>query len=375
MAIRRGKGEGSLYQRKSDGRWVGSFKPEDGSRKYVYGDTRKEAHEKLQKAMRDCQQGKLLANSKQTVRQYLEQWLEQAHHPSIRETTYHEHGILLRVHILPALGHVPLQRLTPQRIQAFYAKKLDEGLSTGYIQTMHAILHKALDNAVKWELVPRNVCDFVTAPRIVRHERQPLTPDQAQQLLQAAKDHRLEALLTVAITTGMRKGELLALRWVDINLNDGSLQVRRTVSYISGKGYIESEPKTQKGRRKIILPPVVLLALKQHQMHQKEARLKAGPGWEEHGLVFCNLYGRYLSAASLTRLFRAILKAAGVPRVRFHDLRHSAATILLSMGIHPKVVQELLGHSNISMTMNTYSHVLPAMQQEAMEKMNKLFGG
>ena len=237
----------------------------------------------------------------------------------------------------------------------------------------HGILHKALDQAVKWKLIARNVCDDVSLPCQARHERQSLIKEQAQTLLEVAKGHRLEGLLTVALATGMRKGELLSLKWQDINFDDMSLQVRRTVGKFKG-GYKESEPKTLSSRRKVMLPQFVIDALKQHRLHQIEARLQVGTVWIDRDLVFCNTNGDYFPLTSLDYQFHKLLQEAGLPRIRFHDLRHSAATILLTMGIHPKLVQELLGHSQIHMTLDTYSHVLPSMQREMMNKLNDVFG-
>jgi integrase len=283
--------------------------------------------------------------------------------------------IVIYKHIIPLLGHIQLQRLTPLQIQSFYAKKLDEGLSAKRVRGFHAVLHRALENAVKWNLVARNVCDLVTPPVPQRHEIQTLTSDQVQRLLQAAREHKLEALLTVAVGTGMRRGELLGLHWQDIDFKTRSLYVRRSVNRIGKFGIVESEPKTQRSRRKITLPAFVIDILKQHQEHQQEMRTKAGMQWRETGIVFCNIYGGYLESSNLHDAFKGLLEKAELPNVRFHDLRHSAATILLGMGVHPKIVQELLGHSTISMTMDIYSHVLPSMQQEMMDKLDDLFKG
>jgi integrase len=370
---RRGHGEGSIYQRK-DGRWAASISLEDRKRKTFYGKTRKEVQEQLKVALREQQQGMLATGPQQSVKHYLEHWLEEVHKPSIRFTTYRGYRIFLNKHILPALGHVQLQKLTPQHVQALYASKLKEGLSAKTVRNMHGLLHKALDNAVRWGIVPRNVCDAVSLPRKTRHEIQPLNRAQAQRLLEAARGHALQGLLTLAVTTGMREGELLALRWQDIDFDTQSLQNRRSMSFIPGKGYVEFEPKTEKGRRKIVLPSFVCEALKQHRLRQLERRLKVGARWQERDLVFCNIYGGFFDPAHLRQRFDKLLRDAGLPDVRFHDLRHSAATILLSMGVHPKVVQELLGHSQIDMTMDIYSHVLPSMQQEAMDKLDDLFG-
>ena len=208
---------------------------------------------------------------------------------------------------------------------------------------------------------------------MTKHEIQTLTQEQAHKLLEAAHGHRLEALLTVAVTTGMRRGELLGLRWQDIDFTNRSLYIRRTANYYPGFGHVENEPKTLRSRRKVVLPQFVIETLKRHRVTQDELRQKVGSAWHDYDLVFCNTLGSYQETQYLGDLLRALLKEAGLPPIRFHDLRHSAATIMLSMGVHPKVVQELLGHSNISMTMDTYSHVLPSMQQEAMDRLNDLF--
>ena len=276
-------------------------------------------------------------------------------------------------HIVPVLGYIQLQRLTPQQVQAFYAMKLDEGLSTKRVRGFHAVLHRALEQAVKWNLIARNVCDLVTPPVPQQHEVQPLTPEQAQRLLQVAREHKLETLLTVAIATGMRRGELLGLHWQDVDFNEGCLYVRRTVGRIGKFGVVLSEPKTKQGRRKIVLPGFVIDALKRHQERQLAMREKAGTQWREKDIVFCNMYGDYLSTTNLQIAFKRLLQSAELPDIRFHDLHHSAATFLAKLGVHPKVVQEIRGHSNISMTMDIYSHVFLSMQQEAMDKLDDLF--
>jgi integrase len=371
----RGHREGSIYRRESDGRWVASLSLEDGGRKYIYGKTRKEAYDKLQKALLEQQQGKLPTGPKQTVKQYLEYWLEEVHKPTIRLSSYVKYRRLIRIHILPALGHVQLQKLSPQQVQSFYKQKSEEGLSPKMVHSIHGVLHKALGNAVRWKLVSSNVCDLLSPPRLVKQEIQPLTPDQARSLIEAARGHRLEGVLVLAITTGMRRGELLALRWQDIDFENKNVQIRRTVDFFAGYGgYIETEPKTAKGRRMIALPPFVIGVLRQRRLAQLELRLKAGAAWEEHDLVFTGLHGNYLNPRYILKLFAQVLQDANLPHLRFHDLRHSAATLLLGMGVHPKVVQEILGHSQIGMTMDTYSHVLPSMQKEAMDKWGDILG-
>jgi integrase len=195
----------------------------------------------------------------------------------------------------------------------------------------------------------------------------------AQKLMQVAKESRVEALIIIAVTTGMRRGELLGLRWNDVDLERGVLHIRRTMNRIPGFGFIENDPKTKAGRRKVTLPDIVVEALKRHREGQEEVKQKLGTRWRGKGLVFCNTVGGFWNPEKMTKVFHKVLDQAGLPYMRFHDLRHSAATILLTMGVHPKVVQELLGHSTIAMTMDIYSHFLPSMQKDAMDKMNDTF--
>lgn len=375
---KRGNGEGSIYQRKSDAKWVGSITLENRKRKVFYGDTRKEVQEKMKVALREQQQGTLVTARQQTLKQYLEDWLENTHKQNIRPRSFERYEEIVRLHIVPAIGNVPLQKLTPQRLQKLYSDKLKEGYSSVTVIAIHNLLHKALDYAVRWELVAQNVCNKVSPPRRVRPEMKSLTPEQVQQLLDAARGHPQEALFILALSTGMRRGELLGLKWQDINFAEGTLQIRRVLSRVPtkmvkelGQSYIEAEPKTEKSRRGIALTDLALEALKDHRKRQSEMKEKAGDAWEEHDYVFCNPIGQHLHPGhdALEQL-KVLLKKAGLPDIRFHDLRHSAATMLLSMGIHPKVVQELLGHSQISMTMDIYSHVLPTMQREAISKLN-----
>jgi len=372
---KRGNGEGSIYRR-SDGRWVGEMTIEGRKRRFVYGKTRKEVQEKLQAALKELQQGIMLqGTARQTLEQFLMDWIENSQKQYVRARTYERYEEIVRLHIVPVLGRHRLQKLSAQHVQAFYAKKLNEGLSATTIGVFHNVLHKALATAVKWGLIPRNVCDLVSPPHAEGFEIKPLTVDQAHLLLAATHGHRLEALFTLALATGMRRGELLALKWQDINFATGTLQIRRILtrvpSKLPGKGFVESEPKTQKSRRSVVVAPFALEALKRHYECQAEAKRKAGAAWQEHDYVFCTSIGTHLHPSKdVLDQLKALLKKAGLPDIRFHDLRHSAATLLLSEGVHPKVVQELLGHSTISMTMDVYSHVLPSMQQDAITRLN-----
>ena len=369
---RRIQGEGSVYQRK-DGRWVAVITTDEGKKKFVYRKTQKEALKELQLANQAKMQGTLITTKDQKLKDFLTQWLTDSAQPNLREKTYIRYGELINLHVLPTLGKITLQKLTPQHLQKLYNKKRQEGYAPQTVQHIHRVLHRALNDAVKWSLVARNVCDLVDTPRVPKLEMRALSPEQSQDLLAAVQGDTLEALYVLALTTGMREGELLALQWKDIDFQNGTLQVRRKISRITNKGFIFSEPKTAKSRRNITLTRMAMESLKQHRIHQNERRLAAGPTWEEYDLIFCNTLGRPIEVGNMIRRsFRPLLQKAGLPIIRFHDLRHSCASLLLAMGVHPKVVQELLGHSQISITLDTYSHVLPSLQGDAITRLETL---
>jgi integrase len=379
MAKRRGNGEGSIYRRKN-GTWEAKITLEDGRRKSIYGKTRKEVQEKLKIALREQQQGTLVTAPQQKLEQFLYNWLDTQKH-RVRPRTYERYEEIVRLHIIPELGHHYVQKLTAQQIEAFYAKKIREGYKPVTVASFHVVLHKAFATAVRWNLVARNVCDLVTPPRGEAVEVQPLSLEQIRKLLAVAvtRGYPMEGLLTLALATGMRRGELLGLKWQDIDFATSTLHVRRIMTRVpsklkteENKGYVEANPKTKKSRRSIRIAPFALTALQRHREAQEEVKKKAGRLWQDHDLVFCTSIGTPLNPERVREPFKALLKEAGLPDIRFHDLRHSAATLLLAMGIHPKIVQEMLGHSNIAMTMDVYSHVLPVMQQEAIDKLNEV---
>lgn len=378
---RRGNGEGTITQRKN-GTWEAKIMLEDGKRKSIYGKTRKEVQDKLKVALREQQQGTLVTASQQKVEDFLNDWLENTQKHSVRPRTYERYEEIVRLHINPVLGRHYLHKLTPQQVQAFYKKKLDEGLSARSVESFHNVLHKALDTAVRWGLLARNVCDAVSAPRGQSFEVIMLTIEQVRAFHEALHGHRLEALFLLAIATGMRRGEIMGLKWQDVDLQKGVLQVRRILTRVPTKlktetqtgAFIEAETKTRRSRRSIVIASFALNVLKKHKVQQEEMKRKAGPLWQDHDYVFCTSIGTHLNPTrDLLDELKKITEKAGLPPMRFHDLRHVAATLLLSEGIHPKIVQEILGHSQISMTLDVYSHVLPNMQQDAMNRLNDLF--
>lgn len=368
---RRGHGEGSIYRRK-DGRWTAAITLENHKRKTFYGETRKEVQDKLNAALHEQKQGMLATGPHQLFKTYIERWLEEVYKPSVKLLSYQQYRSAVKNHLIPGLGHLPLQKITAAKIQSLYAEKLNDGLAPRTITFIHAVLHSALENAVRWGLISRNVAKLVSLPRTQRYEAKTLTAEQAKKLLEFARESRIEALLVMAVTTGMRRGELLALHWEDVDFDKGVVYVRRTVNRITGHGYKETEPKTKSSRRRIVLPEMAMKALKEHRAHQDEVRIKAGEKWSEQGIVFCNLDGGHMNPERMVTVFHKLLADAGLPDMRFHDLRHSAATILLVAGVHPKVVQERMGHTTIALTMDIYSHVLPSMQQEVAEKIDEM---
>src|SRR5215472_16994228 len=229
---KRGNGEGSIYFRRSDEKWVGSITLENRKRRVFYGKTRKEVQEKLKVALREQQQGTLVTAPRQTLAQFLTDWLENSQKHSVPPRTYERYEELVRLHIVPALGRYELQKLSAQHLQAFYAKKAEEGLSATTINHFHNMLHKALDTAMRWNLVARNVCDLVSPPRRKRYEVHPLTLDQVHKLLTVVEGHEMEALFKLALSTGLRRGELMGLKWQDIDLETDVLQVRRILSRV-----------------------------------------------------------------------------------------------------------------------------------------------
>jgi integrase len=372
MAKRRGNGEGSIYKR-NDSCWVGQYlvhTAKGPKYRYIYGKTRQAVAEKLAKAISECDGGLVFDAGKLSLAEYMDKWLKESARNRLRPKTYKDYAGLSRVHIVPALGHVKLKKLTPLHVQQFYGAKLESGLSKRTVEYLHAVLHSALKQAVRWELVPRNVTEAVDPPRPKRRERPTFNLDQARIFLKSARDDKWEALYVLVIQTGMRRGELFGLRWDDVNLDNGWLHVRQALAP-DGKTF--NPPKTAKGRRKIRLSPVAMEALKKHKIAQNQERLRQGSSWQDHGLVFWSSAGTPMNPDNFVkRQYKPLLERAGLPQMSFHDLRHTFASLMMP-NEHPKIVQEMLGHSRISTTRDIYSHLSPDMQEEAVGRFAALF--
>ncbi len=368
---RRANGEGSISKRK-DGRWEGRYTietPLGPKRRTVYGKTRGEVAKKLAAAPRE---ETVSVDPKLILKDYLGTWLRDSVKNSVRPTTYHRYEGVVRLHINPFVGDTKLLKLTPDRVQALYRNRLDAGCSPRTVQYVHVTLHKALKQALRWQIVPANVAEAVVVPRVPKEEITPLSPAQVRTFLGSIGGDRLETMFTLAVTTGMRQGEILGLRWEDLDLDAGVVRVRRTLSW-DGRRIVFAPPKTAKGKRSIGLTDGALSCLTKHKIRQEAEKAS----WSEDlGLVFTNGDGGpRRSRGYLTLALRKVLKRCGLPEIRFHDLRHTCATLLLSRNIHPKVVQEMLGHATISITLDTYSHVMPSMSRGAVSAMEDLVYG
>lgn len=369
---KRANNEGSIYKR-SDGRWAASISIGGGKRKAFYGKTRSDVARKLTAALKNTHDGIPLVGERQTVNSYLNEWLRTIE-PNLRPESFRRYRELSLLHIIPEIGKIPLARLSPQQVQTAYARRLASGLSGTTVQHIHGVLHKALNQAVRWNLVVRNVADLVDSPRRTTPEMRTLTPEEAIRFVTAAAGERLEAAYVLAITCGLRLGEIQALRWRAVDIERSTLAVTAALQAIESGRPVFAEPKTAKSRRVVQMPVIAVDALRRHRIKQIEERLRAGEMWEDHDLVFTNERGRPLDGNNFrARAFRPLLAKAGLPAIRFHDLRHTAATLMMNDGIPVKVASERLGHADVTVTLKTYSHVLPGMQQQAADSMDRLF--
>jgi len=372
-----GNGTGTVYPRRNkEGKitsYRGSYFTAEGRRRYVSAKTKTEARRALRQAMADADRGLVFDADNLKVEEYLDRWLADSVSDTVKATTFERYEQIVRLHLKPAFGRVKLKALSPAHVRGLYREKLEAGSSARTVRYIHTTLHKALKQAVMDGLIPRNVTEAVKPPRPSREEMHPLTPEQAKHLLEVAHDtgDRLEALYVLAIHTGLRQGELLGLKWDDVDLDEGSLQVRRTLS-ITKNGAVFTSPKTTGSRRSVKLTQRATEALRSHLKRQLEEIDRVGSLWTENGLIFASETGEPLDRRTITTLkFKPLLKRAELPEIRFDDLRHTCATLLLTRNVNPKIVSEMLGHSTIAITLDTYSHVLPNMRDAAAAAMEE----
>jgi integrase len=338
---------------------------------------KKDAQRYLNGRLREIDLGTFVEPSRESLNEYLDKWLKTAKQ-KLSERTHTDYEELLERYVREEFGEKKLSDLRPLDIQGLYTKMQERGLSARTVRYTHAVLSSALKQAVKWGMLAQNPASLVDLPKQTRKEMQALSPEEAARFLKAADDDRYGVLFTLALITGMRPEEYLGLQWKDVNLEKGIVTVQRTLVWRrKGGGYYFGEPKTSKSRRNIPIPFSLVRALTEHRRRQMEERLKAGAMYQNLDLVFTTADGGPLMVQNLFRRhFKPILKKAGLPlSIRLYDLRHSCATLLLAAQENPKVVSERLGHATITLTLDTYSHVLPSMQRAASDKLEDMLYG
>jgi integrase len=361
---RRDKGDGTLRKR-SDGTWEGRVELEPGPngqrrRKSVYGKTKVEVQQKIKALLADQEQGVNLAAPRQTVAQFLAYWLEEIVKPHRKLSTHANYEQKCRLYIVPHVGHVQLSKLTPGHVQRMVNALSDSDLAPRSVSHALAVLRQALNVAMRQGYVARNVAQLVEPPSVPRFQGQALTPDQAHTLLEQVEGHRLAALYHLALSLGLRRGELLALRWSDIDWSEKTLRV--------------VESKSEAGRRTIPLGDALVERLREHWRWQQEERRIQGMRWREHGLVFPSNVGTPIVPRNLLRHFKDALSAAGLPDVRLHDLRHTCATLLAAQGTPPALAMRILGHSQIAVTMEVYTHAQLDDMRAALDRLATKLG-
>ncbi|MCL4474294.1 MAG: site-specific integrase [Actinobacteria bacterium] len=347
-------------------KWKGGFR------------TKKEADAELNKILHELNSGAYTEPSRVSVAGYMRKWLKEYAKHNVTGRTYVRYEEIVEKHLIPALGRNVLPELRPAQISAYYSEALSNGrlngkggLSAKTVRQHHAVLRKALEQAVQWQMINRNPAAAVAAPKPKQREMTALNDDQLAELLHAVEGTQNYIPILLAATTGMRRGEIFGLKWHDVDLEkpEPILHVSRAVQVVNGQVSLK-EPKTQKGRRGIVLYPLTVMALKKHRIEQNENRLKLGSSYQDNDLICARTDGTPVNVDTFSKTFAQIIRKTGLPVCRLHDLRHSHATSLLAQNTNPKIVSERLGHANINITLDTYSHVLPGLQEEAVLKVN-----
>jgi integrase len=367
--------------KKGDRKWlVRVFLGRDGSgkrryfNKLIHGN-KKDASDYLSRTLTEISQGTFVAPSKTTLDEYLNEWLRNSAKQKLTDRTYTHQVFCLNRYVRPKLGAKKLSSLQPLDLQELYTEMREQGLGPRTIQIVHNILNRAFNQAVKWRVMASNPAPLADKPKQERREMQALAPEQAARFLKEARGDRYFLYFSLALDTGARPSELLALQWKDIDFEQARVTIQRSLEYPDYSNEFRFvEPKTSRSRRGISISQINLAHLREHRRQQAEVRLKAGSDWQPFDLVFSTREGKPLQARNiLRRHLRPILKKAEITEtLNLYSLRHSCATLLLSAGVNPKIVSERLGHASIVMTLDTYSHVLPDMQQTAAEKLEKM---
>jgi len=390
MARKRANGEGTAFKRK-DGKWEAKVtvgrNPKTGNlkRKSLYGKTKAEVLKKMNEEKYKLQQGISVETTNMNLGQWLNTWLWE-YKKNLKPKTFESYEQLIRVHILPSLGNIQLKALRPEHLQKFYNEKHSSGrvdgnggLSARTVRYIHVVLHAALEQAVKNQILTRNVSQATTLPRQKKKEMRVLTKEEQAKLLAVLRKDEGGVVYILGLAAGMRRGELLGLMWKDIDFEQGIINVKRTLSRVKVFGQknktelVFQTPKSAKAIRSIPIPESILGVLKTHKGRQQQEKEVAGCAYVDRDLVFCTKLGNPIEPGNFTRRFYRYITKAFIAHTNPHALRHSYATRLLEVNEHPKIVQELLGHSSISLTLDTYSHVMPERKKAAAKKLNALF--
>jgi integrase len=342
--------------------------------------TKKEAEKRLAELLHQLDTGMFMKPGKTTLTEYLERWLKDYAWPNLAPRTAEGYETIIRQHLIPKLGNLLLTQVKPEHLQKYYSEMLNSGrcnssrgLSAQTVRHHHTALHKALQTAVEWGLLSRNVADAVRPPRAERPEMRTWGEDDIIHFLEAAKHTPYYALFYAALFTGMRRSELLALRWQDVDFILSQVYVSRSLHQLRDGSYVFRPTKTAKGRRTVALPPSAILVLNEHRGKQERDRAMLGTSLKDDDLVFSALDGKPIRPNTITRAWPMLAVRAGLKAIRLHDARHTHASLMLKQGIHPKIVQERLGHSTIAITLDTYSHVSPGLQQAAAKRFDEVF--
>jgi len=371
MAKRRGNSEGSIYQRKSDGKWCAALSLPGAKRKVFYAKTRREVDKKLSAARLAAERGEIVAGPRQTVRQFAVRWLEDTIRPSVRPRTFEAYEERLRLHVLPELGSLTLEKLSPQHLQRLYARKVESGLSASTVSHVHFVANRMLKQALRWNLVPRNVAQLVDPPRRKTAEHRPLDIKEIATFRASVRGHRYEPFWNLLLSAGLRFGEAAALRWSDVDADGGILHVRHSLTRERGGKWSLTEPKTAKSRRMLPLTSLGLESLQRARVIGMELRLLGGERWEHNDLVFPTRNGTPVREAHVLAEFHKELKEAGLARRRMHDLRHTFATQLFALNKHPRAVQDLLGHAHVNTTLDIYTGSVSEIMADAISDLDR----
>lgn len=367
---RRGRGEGTIYRHR-DGLWIAQIRLPTGKRRTKYDRRRQVVQDWLTEQRKQVKDGLVVDESQLTYASFLDRYLDEVARTNCKAHTVIVYEQYIRLHIKPTLGHIKLSKLRPDQIQSLYHELGQKGLSGGSIRNIHRLIKHSLQVALRWGLVVRNVASLVDAPKYRQKSPQVWTLEQTRHFITVMADHPLFPLAFVAISTGLRIGEICGLTWSSVDFEHLTIQVRQSAQYVRGQGMILAEPKTERGRRLVTISPIVIETLKAHRERQVEW-IERAEKWHEMDLVFPNRTGEPRDPSNLLFFWKKMVKEAGLPYIKFHALRHTHASLLLLSGMHPKIIQERLGHSSITLTLDLYSHSIPSLQQEAADKIEKL---